>query len=139
MDNNIKNLFTSFSISKKLKELGFDEICLTSYNPNKELVEIFSSAIQGAKLEKYYVKNSLIHNMFVAASTWEQAFKFFRDKYKISGYMIPNNSISGKRGYEFAIDIDYNDFIEGDWYNSYNKARLECIKEIFKIIKEYEL
>lgn len=80
----MKNLFTTYPIAAKLKELGFDEPCLMYYNiRNKEKLHsnVSTSTLYGAMIsEEEYIKERQIK-----APLWQQAItwllKYFNDKY----------------------------------------------------------
>ncbi|GIM60058.1 hypothetical protein CAPN008_01080 [Capnocytophaga canis] len=68
----LKNIFVSYEIAQKLKEIGFDEPCISYYekdNPNVRLNEKTQGTIK---------HNGLL--IYVSAPTWEQVFDWFRSK-----------------------------------------------------------
>lgn len=75
----MKEQFVSYNIALALKELGFDEECLTTYgNDGKSFHRNPSENMDGYPRydEPLYWKNSLIHKDVVAAPLLQQAWKF---------------------------------------------------------------
>ena len=94
----MKNQFVTYEIAKALKELGFNEICLTTYkqsiNPTKHGMWEIQSIIGGISF--YGKEQSDCHKrdftgyrnstpekfqiQFVAAPLWQQAIDWLREK-----------------------------------------------------------
>ena len=124
--------FVPYKLALKLKELGFNEICLTSYNPHGELVEIFATAMEGAELEKCYTQNSIICPKFCSAPLWHQAFKFFREKFNLHHTILFENT---NKKYDYI----YGERIGGSMLgksDTYEKAELECLKKLIELCKK---
>ena len=76
--------FVPFEVAVKMKELGFDEKCLTSFNPDGELMSIWNVS-QGDidhesyledSIDKLYCRNSTNGNNYIAAPLWSQLFSY---------------------------------------------------------------
>ena len=134
----MNNNFTPYEESIELKELGFDEKCLTSYNPKKELVGVFDTALQNddVEVEDCFVFNSEVHTTFVAAPLYQQAFKFFREKYNLicSVQYMGKNKINW---WDIYIVGHYNIHYEEMCmkYESYEEAELAGLKKLIEIAK----
>ena len=122
--------FLSYKESLELKELGFDEKCGACYYKK------FDNEIGYHKVYRDFNFVSLT----VSAPTFSQAFRFFREKYKLhSCIVLPINKID----YAYEIkNISENirqDFLSemqsGIIYSSYKEAELECIKKLIEIAK----
>jgi hypothetical protein len=99
----MKKEFIPYDEALSLKKLGFDEPCFGFYEKlTKEL------NIQG-----FQTSNSPFHNQYICktednlilAPLFQQAFKFFRDKYKL--YIEPSITEGGQGNedwYYFAIN-----------------------------------
>jgi hypothetical protein len=94
-----------------LKELGFDEPCFGWY----------------FKDGTFYEGKMTIHQGLLLAPLYQQAFRWFREKYNIH------------------IRIEKYDETKwwanwGSWtsevYDSYKKAELECLKKLIEIVKQ---
>lgn len=62
----MKNQFIPYELAVKLKELGFDEVCLAFYD--------------GTKAFTYSPNNNKIYAVKILAPLWQQAFDWFREK-----------------------------------------------------------
>ena len=67
---------------------------------------------------------------------WQQAFRWFREKYRQHSYitegLIYSFVINGKN-YE-----DYPNY-EDNWFKTYEEAELACLKKLIEIVKEKQL
>jgi|LakMenE01Jun11ns_1017448.scaffolds.fasta_scaffold8758546_1 hypothetical protein len=112
----------------ELKELGFDEPCFGYYEPNGELDYIENHILKDFP---YLAKNSEWKDL-VAAPTFSQAFRWFREKYNLFGqvnihtYFIYNISNDG-----FEMIKQYDKLT-----NTYEEAELACLKKLIQIVKE---
>ena len=91
----MKNEFVSYKMALALKELGFDEPCLECYN------------IYGKRWEMRLNKQSTIEGACLAP-TFSQAFKFFREKYKLPSLFLCKDAVlsSFACGRSSAIVLD---------------------------------
>lgn len=91
----MKNFFVSYDIALKLKELGFNEKCITSYDCEQ-------LNIDNVVLEDYYlIMNSKVAEWCVSAPTYQQVIDWFRTKYDIF------ISIDVECDHEFNVYIPY--------------------------------
>lgn len=131
----MKEQFIPYDLAIKLKELGFDEICLGYYFKGDR----FSTSMNNTMI----TKNSLVSNRpdnIVTAPLWQQAFDFFRKKYKLSSHCdLKSVNHLGENYYykiiNFADFIDDSTIIEKDGFNSIEEARLECLKKLILLVK----
>ena len=75
----MREQFVTYEIALKLKELGFDEECLTSFDPGWN----FNMPSGRTKNNSNYPKEN-VTNQKCAAPLWQQAIDWFREKYKIN-------------------------------------------------------
>jgi hypothetical protein len=118
--------FIPYEQALALKELGFDEPCFGYYEPNGNLEYVESHIVKDFP---YLAKNSEWQDL-VAASTFSQAFRWFRDKHNLG-------AIVSQFGY--AIENQYGQatkFEEDKNYLSYEESELECLKKLIKLIKK---
>jgi len=118
--------FIPYEEALALKELGFDEHCHFGHYIG----------------EIAYWKNPYNHNesnVKVSAPLYQQAFRWFRDKYdlNISIQGFENNSY--RYSYTFCI---YNRFHQLQDYEfgtdvlmTYEEAELECLKKLIEIVE----
>lgn len=124
----MKDLFLPYQQSLELRELGFDEICLTHYWGENILNEAYGG----------WMKNS--NTKYVMAPTWEQAFKWLRENYNIlatiysnaSGYLYEwHDTIGGThRGWS-----EYEGPNDSGVWDTYEEAKLACITKLIEIVK----
>jgi len=131
--------FIPYEQALALKELGFDEPCLSSWTyKTKERIPTLYGC--GALL---FDTDGLITNqtedIICSAPLCQQAFRWFREKYNEHSLIIPYCDSSGEViSYRFEIVIqDYNlDDFESERKNyTYEEAELECLKKLIEIIK----
>ena len=124
----MKDLFVPYQQSLELRELGFDEICLTHYWGENILNEAYGG----------WMKNS--NTKYVMAPTWEQAFKWLRENYNTlatiysnaSGYLYEwHDTVGGThRGWS-----EYEGPNDGGVWDTYEEAKLACITKLIEIVK----
>jgi hypothetical protein len=120
----MKNEFIPYEQALALKELGFDEPCLASWNfYTRELnyngqPSIFSSAD------------------VIQLPTFSQAFRWFREKYKLEAIVQKADDFSW---YKFTIYFYLSDskgFVDSyHEFNTYEEAELACLKKLIEIVK----
>jgi hypothetical protein len=122
--------FIPYEQALALKELGFDEPCFSYYLEDGTWVPASYS-----KESTVYPSNSDLLSEWCSAPLYQQAFRWFKEKYEIYswvkveyeyGGITPTYYITGKR----------QDDIAGGSFNTYEEAELECLKKLIQIIKE---
>lgn len=121
----IEKEFIPYEQALALKELGFDEPCFGYYY-----------ALDNKKIGlEMYIDVQHQDTYFVQAPLYQQAFRFFREKYGLDGKP------------EYFLN-DWYCFIINDMKNtetsrrlftefpSYEEAELECLKKLIEIVKE---
>lgn len=106
--------FVPYDLALDLKELGFDEPCFgIYYNKTKE-----------------FVLGKIVNEYTLEVRTWcplyQQAFRWFREKYK-SNFIIG----FGNDGGYYRIGNLFS-----KWYKTYEEAELECLKKLIEIVKQ---
>jgi hypothetical protein len=113
--------FVPYELALELKQLGFDEPCFGVYfNPTQEL-------LIGKKVNEY------TKDVRTPASTYSQAFRWFRDNGKVAeifSQLLPSNK------YKWGFKIQG---IEGvtDGFFTYEEAELACLRHLIKTVKEH--
>lgn len=109
--------FIPYQEAFALRELGFDEPCFGWYSEDKKLIRDFVKPQH--ELE------------FVLAPTYSQAFRWFREKYGLIGW------VEGKRFYRYCIEsfIPTDDQLNLSPFPTYEVAELACLKNLIEIIK----
>mgnify|MGYP003509672030 FL=1 len=117
--------FCSYEQALALKELGFDEPCFGFYYPNGKLINIVTTGFPDDKKD------------CVFAPLYQQAFRWFRDKYGLEGV---TQRAEDFMWYKWTIH-QYNENSKkyvANWYKykTYEEAELECLKKLIEIVKE---
>jgi len=112
--------FIPYEQALALKELGFDEECLSAF---------FEGKIKRCD----YVKNS--KSDYLSAPLYQQAFRWFMEEYSLNSLI--NVNIKSYDWYFNIFDISENDVI-GDTINfeTYEEAQLKCLKKLIEIVKK---
>ena len=107
--------FVPYEQALVLKELGFDEKCL-SY-------PISSTDASGRTWTSVLV-----------TPLYQQAFRWFREKYNLKGFISPVEYLDGTDDtYHWCI---YNKCNSGNDQLTYEEAELACLKKLIEIVKE---
>lgn len=110
----MKKQFVTYEIASKLKELGFDEECLTSYKSNKTLFKIWYNEVVEGKTT-------------CSAPLWQQTEDWLRNK----NIIIEVRKNFPKNQYFYTIDSKTFQYVSESTF-SYFEAReqaiLKCIE-----------
>ena len=121
--------FVTYEQALALKELGFDERCFSRYYESGKLADSLSY---------------LHHNHFgqVNAPLYQQAFSFFREKYKLYPE-IGLHDREDEETWRFTISIlgyyelAYNQNVGKEPYHkTYEEAESACLEKLIEIVKE---
>jgi hypothetical protein len=113
--------FAPYQPSLDMKGLGFDEPCF-GYYENDVLIFCYDSK------QDY----ELLLNC--AAPLYQQAFRWFREKYKIFSCIMTEYSYGGNISAYHINGLHQSNISKGDFYN-YEEAELACLKELIEIVK----
>lgn len=154
----LESIFVSESIAKKLKSIGFDSKCLLrqntyhqdtftcitfkedqeiSYDIENEVLIEDLKLIKNSELPKDNISLYKDYKSFVTIPTYEQAFKWFREKgyeANISFDFQPNLKCPVGYCFEIIHNCSWETF--KSYYNSYEIAREECLKELIEIYEK---
>jgi hypothetical protein len=112
----MENEFISYQQALELKELGFDEPCLGYHNYN------------GTHFFDYKPKTD--DKNLTKAPLYQQAFRWFREKYNL---VIVIKPIDDKK-LELGYNLTKNGLIIRA-YTTYGKAELACLIKLIEITK----
>jgi hypothetical protein len=102
--------FVSYELAIKLEELGFDEPCCGFYDHMiKEIDTISADACE--RLCK--------HHTHIKAPTWQSAFRWFREKHRLSHIWIMDELLDA-----------------GEY--TYEEAELACLTKLIEIVEQKE-
>jgi hypothetical protein len=114
--------FVPYTEALALKELGFDEPCFGWYS----------------KDGTFYEGKMTIHQGLLSAPLYQQAFRWFREKYNLIG-LVEGGYDNGKNIFTYVIWNDFKDSIVDDYYQTYEEAELACISKLIEIVKQQKL
>jgi hypothetical protein len=146
----IEKEFVPFPIARALKKIGYDELCLGYYEQystvpvinfnNKPLTK---EELKRPKMYKVENKNSTLPQWAIAAPLYQQVFKWFREKHKLDSFIAPNKLIKetyisqiwAEEGIVLEKFVSSENKWSSDFHLNYEKAQLECLKRLIKVIK----
>jgi antitoxin component YwqK of YwqJK toxin-antitoxin module len=127
----MKNEFIPYEQALALKELGFDEQCFSFYNvthPSYHHGELYKS-------EGYYRYSDNVYKDEVIAPLYQQAFRWFREKYGLYHRIEVLKEDNGDIVFDFVIIEDSDDTEEyyNEGYLTYKEAELACLKKLIEL------
>lgn len=122
--------FIPYEQAIALKELGFDEPCFGYYDSKSTLTISTNKTV--AK-DWVWIDNSIVLIDMTLAPTFSQAFRWFREKYKLRSTIIPY--WIGDT-YMTIIEGKMIDEIEPKQFQTYEEAELACLVELIEITKQ---
>ena len=122
--------FVPYEQALELKELGFDEPCFAWFGPT-------------GKFNDWDTTDTI-------APLYQQAFRWFREKYKLNGevnhlpnvekYGIITSDMAGMKPKDLSKNENFergktvtNNFVK---YETYEEAELACLEKLIEIVKE---
>ena len=117
--------FVSYEMALALKELGFDEPCIAFY-----LEKVLTFHTHGIDPHFIFKKNS---NLWYSSSapTYSQAFRFFRDKYKLPSWVYTGDN----EKFYYGILRDTRFLIDGNKpYETYEEAEWACLIKLIEVV-----
>lgn len=122
----VESLFCPYEQALALKELGFDEPCIGFFENNGKNSLLVTDSVN--------FTNTDLEVEGVSSPLYQQAFRWFREKYNLNSFIIDSKS------YNWYFNI--NDMIIDDvvsevlFFKSYEEAELECLKKLIEIAKK---
>jgi hypothetical protein len=126
----MKQEFIPYEQALALKELGFDEPCCQAYHTNGE-----------NELSAFYSNPNIVDEWLkklplIKAPLYQQAFRWFREKYGLFGYVFDRE----RGNYYWGISKLFSgeteeDSSEGPFDDSYEEAELACLDKLIEIVK----
>jgi hypothetical protein len=118
--------FIPYEQALALKELGFNEQCIATYDEDKEF-----------ELQDFEQNYNTFPSHIIAAPLYQQAFRWFREKYKfhaeIRSYTAKYFTIIIQELKDIVIYLEYGGIDLK--FNTYEEAELECLKKLIEIVK----
>ena len=119
--------FIPYAESLALKELGFEEDCLMYWND-------YGAQATNNRFKLLSNIDEWAHN-YVECPTFSQAFRFFREKYNLEGWVTPLVDEQGfvlkyqSRFHRAGFSVE----VVGD-YDSSEEAELECLRRLISVV-----
>jgi hypothetical protein len=126
--------FIPYELAFRMKALGYDEPCLSVYISAEKLRVPTKFSIVNNILNGEY-NDDFIPVIKCVAPTWQQAFRWFREKYNLNSF-CKQLELNGKSYWKIS-KIETTDKIKGysNFTNSYEEAEFECLKKLIEIIE----
>ena len=132
--------FVIYSLALRMKKLGYNGSCFAFYQ-----VENFEEKPCGVDDRDEYIrtgfatcKNSEIPEHFTSAPTYSQAFRWFREKYGLSGWVDESFGGGLRRGVisiKSEIGSKYYPTTTKLFY-TYEEAELDCLEKLIEIVEQ---
>ena len=144
MENHLlKSEFIPYEEALALKELGFDEKCLTSYrskttdqgNEGEFLYSPIPLGDIGFIAFKYSNYND---TYFVSAPIYQQAFRWFREECNLLHIINIDLSDNLKdKVYVYSIEDHLGSIVDrSEEFKTYEEAELACLKKLIEIVNQ---
>jgi hypothetical protein len=126
--------FVPYEQALELKQLGFDEPCFGYYEPNGELDYIKNHILKDFP---YLAKNSEWQDL-VAAPTFSQAFRWFRENHNLHSCVAPTYEDDSSKVILYWFWIQGFDSFEDEDidYQTREETELICLRKLIQITKE---
>lgn len=138
--------FIPYEQALALKELGFDEPCFCYYDPNGKFHIVGNPLNYNFKSdipEPFKLKNPKPKD--ISAPTFSQAFRWFREKYVLLGFIEPANGYEDKSLFAFYICDDEQNIVDDSHsyskdsslhFKTYEEAELACLIKLIELVKK---
>ena len=130
--------FIPYEQALALKELGFDEPCFSRWFHSEPFGIVFYNTNYLEQINRTCKLNGKEVVFFYSSMLYQQAFRFFREKYNLDSFVKDLYKSTIKVGYYFGIDeykgIEFQMDLD-DYYETYEEAELECLKKLIEIVK----
>ena len=136
--------FIPYEQASELKELGFDEPCFGWFRSTlipSNFTEFFLETEFGMNESPSDWVNSNFLDEACSAPLYQQAFRWFREKYDLRIWIESNY---GVLKFEYVIATTNFNFIDKQFndlsgYNTYEEAELACLIKLIETVKTKQL
>ena len=115
--------FVPYEEAVALKELGFDEPCLSYWDDDK----VF-------ELNPEFLKGSEMDSTWLARPTFSQAFRWFREKHNLHSNVKCINTTYNNH-FRFEIESNSETLYCRNLFDTHEEAELACLKQLIEIAK----
>jgi hypothetical protein len=127
----MKKEFIGYTEALALKELGFDKPCLMYWNDFGK-----------TSINRFQLLNKIDEwcQDYIEAPLYQQAFRWFREKYRINMGMTFKQSNGSDIFYDYCIHYPYGSQTKvTPWsqnnFTTYEEAQLACLNKLIEIVK----
>ena len=130
----MKKEFVPYELAVKLKELGFDEPCFAWYNDNGNYM-LGIDEVRFDTMNTYHLNNT----DSASAPLYQQAFRWFREKYELFHSIRYQDNNSGPGGFDYEIQnkrgkqLNQEEYLE---FKTYEEAELACLTKLIEIVEQ---
>ena len=125
--------FVPYELALKMKQLGFDEPCFGYWYTEQEeykKIDIQLATIDFLEGEEDYI----------LALTWQQAFRWFREKYNIHSFIIPLiDEVGFVYKYQARVHTKESAVKIIGEFDTYEKAELGCLEKLIEIVEQIKV
>ena len=128
--------FVTYEQALALKELGFDEKCFTVYNGTNILIRLTGKNVGWCFIDEVELikHNSSVGSLGVSAPLKQQAFRWFREKYKYDHSIVMMKHPFGTDEYQYLILLNEDEYVKTG-FNTYEEAEQACLDKLIEICK----
>jgi hypothetical protein len=120
--------FVPYELALELKQLGFDEPCLAFYLDNDK--KSFTKCMERADTNTWLKEHMKVYGDATTAPLFQQAFRWFREKYALCIVIKPIDD----KNLELGYNLLKNGLMMGSYLN-YEEAELACLQKLIEIVK----
>lgn len=128
----LKDQFIPYELAVKLKELGYNEVCLGVYN--RERAFRFNNVYNPVDRTKSGFPT--VNNGKIPVPLWQQAFDGFREKYELHSCIL----VLSKLKWAYVI-TNFTDYVDSDTqilkaFETYEEARQACLEKLIELCQQ---
>jgi hypothetical protein len=133
--------FVPYELALRMKQLGFDGSCFAIWSGFDEqnfsitdTIRLYSSGfrINGTQSSKFYIND--FNSLRVAAPTFSQVFRWFREKYDLH-HVIHQFTFKKGTDEEYLAEVAKADDTFSEC-RTYEDAEVACLEKLIEIIEE---
>lgn len=122
----MKNQFVPYEFAIKLKELGFDEECLTKWG-------VSSLRLYGDYKPCSNTDDIVLSGDLISAPLWQQAFDWFREKHNFPNWIYESDGQWYFKIVKGDFWIEHRDI---GHFKTYQEARKACLEKLIEICEQ---
>ena len=124
----MKEQFVTFEIAAALRELGFDGECFARFRKGSFQLNTLGTPFK--QNSKPAVQGD------IAAPLWQQVFEFFRNVYRLDGYLQSSKVAGGTYFSINNLDPHKDNWAKSSHRSTYLQAQIDCINYMINWVKK---